>query len=177
MLGARPNHDRARVPVSATAFVDWRAQMHNADCIDAPAIEGARRTLTQTARMVGRALATEKQRFHVSLRLYHGWHKGWQPTDGLKAAADAVDTTDFARLFGDRIAFSPTVQYGHTLLTALPERQHARPSIHRRIRCAISPELRSRRRRWWTRPSRRICSRGHTSRRRDGRLCLPRTTT
>ena len=104
--------------------------MHNADCIDAPAIEGARRTLTQTARMVSRALAAEKQRFHVSLRLYHGWHKGWQPTDGLKAAADAVDTTDFARLFGDRIAFSPTVQYGHTLLTALPERQHAKPSIH-----------------------------------------------
>ena len=124
MLGAVPNHEQARRLISATAFVDWRAQMHNADCVDAPAIEGARRTLAQTTRLVGRALAAEKFRFRVSFRLYHGWHKGWEPTDALKAAENAVGATDFAPMFSDRVAFSPTVQYGHTLLAALPERQH-----------------------------------------------------
>ena len=128
--GATPDHEQARRPISATAFVDWRAQMHNADCVDAPAMEGARRTLAQTTRLVGRALAAEKFQFRVSFRLYHGWHKGWEPTDGLKAAAEAVGTTDFTPVFGDRVAFSPTVQYGHTLIAALPERQHAGRSIH-----------------------------------------------
>ena len=104
--------------------------MHNAGCLDAPALEGARQTLVRTARLVGRALVPEKLRFRVSLRLYHGWHKGWQPSDGVKAAASAVETTDFTRLTGERVAFSPAVQYSHTLLNALPERQHPRPPIH-----------------------------------------------
>lgn len=130
MLGATTQQP-ARPPISATAFVDWRAQMHNAGCLDAPAVEGARQTLVRTARLVGRALGPEELRFRVSLRLYHGWHKGWQPSDGLKAATDAVGTTDFTRLAGGRVAFSPTVQYSHTLLNALPERQHPRPrQIH-----------------------------------------------
>ncbi len=130
MLGATPTQQPARPPISATAFVDWRAQMHNAGCLNAPAVEGARQTLVRTARLVGRALGPEKLRFRVSLRLYHGWHKGWQPSDGLEAAANAVDTTNFTLLSGAHVAFSPTVQYGHTLLTALPERQHPRPPIH-----------------------------------------------
>ena len=104
--------------------------MHNAGCLAAPALEGARRTLEQTARQVGRVLAAEESRFRVSIRLYHGWHKGWQATDGLKAAADAVGRADFAQLLGEHVAFSPTVQYGHTLLAALPERLHRGRSIH-----------------------------------------------
>ena len=92
--------------------------------------ERAQRTLAQTLRSIGRALSAERPRFRVSFRLYHGWHKGWQPTDGFKAAVQAVGATDFTALSRDRVDFSPTVQYGHTLLAALPERQHRRPLIH-----------------------------------------------
>lgn len=122
---------RRAVPTEVTAFVDWMAQMHNAGALgDAPAEERARRTLALTARSVGRTLNAEKSRFRVSLRLYHGWHKGWEPTDAFKAAVQAVGTTDFPALSHDGVDFSPVVHYGHTLLEALPDRQHRRPSIH-----------------------------------------------
>ena len=105
--------------------------MHNTGALGAaPAQERARRTLDQTLRSVGRALSAERPRFRVSFRLYHGWHKGWQPTDGFKAAAQAVGATDFTALSHDRVDFSSAVQYGHTLIEASPERQHRRPPIH-----------------------------------------------
>ena len=138
-----------------TAFVDWKAQIHNAGAYgnvpqqvraqrtleqtvrsvgagmaQAAEHERAQRTLEQTVRSVGRALSEEKSRFRVSFRLYHGWHKGWQPTDGFKAVLQAVGATDFTALSRDRVDFSPTVQYGHTLIEELPERQHRRPPIH-----------------------------------------------
>ena len=112
------------VPISVTAFVDWKSQIHNAGARGvAPADERAQRTLEQTVRSVGAGMAQateheraqrtlertvravrsalmseEKSRFRVSFRLYHGWHKGWQPTDGLKAVLQAVDATDFTAL-------------------------------------------------------------------------------
>ena len=89
-----------------------------------PPYERAQRTLAQTLRSIGRALSAERPRFRVSFRLYHGWLKGWQPTDGFKAMLQAVGATDFTALSHDRVDFSPTVQYGHTLIEALPERQH-----------------------------------------------------
>ena len=107
--------------------------MHNVGALgDVPTQERAQRTLARTVRSVGRALSAVKSRFRVSFRLYHGWHKGWQPTDGFKAVSQAVGATDFTALSRDRVDFSPTVQYGHTLLEALPERQHRdrRPPIH-----------------------------------------------
>ena len=129
---SEPSQRRA-APISVTAFVDWKAQMHNAGALGgAPAQEWAQRTLARTVRSVGRALGKEKSRFRVSFRLYYGWHKGWQPTDGFKAVSQAVGATDFTALSHNRVDFSPTVQYGHTLIEALPERQHRsrRPPIH-----------------------------------------------
>ena len=105
--------------------------MHNANAYgNTSPHERAQRTFSQTLRSVGRALSAERQRFRVSFRLYHGWHKGWHPTDGFKAAAQAVGATDFTALSHHRVDFSPTVQYGHTLIEASPERQHRRPPIH-----------------------------------------------
>ena len=122
---------RRSAPIPVTAFVDWKAQMHNAGALGgAPAPERAQRTLTRTVQSVGRALSAEKPRFRVSFRLYHGWRKGWQPTDGFKAVSQAVGATDFTALSHNRVDFSPTVQYGDTLLEALPERRHRRPPIH-----------------------------------------------
>ena len=129
---SEPSRRRA-APISVTAFVDWKAQMHNAGALGgAPAQERAQRTLARTVRSIGRTLSAERPRFRVSFRLYHGWRKGWQPTDGFKAVSQAVDATDFTALSRDRIDFSPAVQYGDTLIEALPERQHRdrRPPIH-----------------------------------------------
>ena len=130
MLEARRTPKRVERPIVVTAFVDWRAQMHNAGVLGRPLLESARRTLDRTVRSVGRALSPERARFRVSLRLYHGWHKGWQPTAGFKAAAQAVGDTDLAELSQDRVDFSPAVQFGHTLLTALRQRQHRPSRIH-----------------------------------------------
>ena len=127
---SRPRRPGA-VPTLVTAFVDWMAQMHNTGALgDAPPEERAQRTLARTVWSVRRALSVEKLRFRVSLRLYHGWHKGWEPTDALKAAVQAVGAADLPAASQDRVDFSPTVHYSHTLLEALPERQHGRPSIH-----------------------------------------------
>jgi len=130
MPNTKANTWPASSVVAVTAFVDWQAQNHNAGVSRADDAEAARHTLFQTMRMVDRALKQERPRFRVSFRFYHGWHKGWQRTDGLRATVRAVDAADFAALSGDRIEFSPTVHYGHTLLTALPERRHPRPSLH-----------------------------------------------
>lgn len=130
MLAAKSSQAAGRPPVAVTAFVDWRAQTHNAGVRRANDAEAAQHTLDQTTRMVRRALKNEHKRFRVSFRLYHGWHRGWQRTDGLRAAMQAVGTADFVALSGERVEFSPRVQYGHTLLAALPERQHRRPALH-----------------------------------------------
>ena len=118
----------ATIPV--TAFVDWAAQMHNTDTrAEVPVLERARRALAQTARLIRRALSNDHGRFQVSFRLYHGWHRGWERTDHLKAA-QAIENEGFAALTSPRVSFSPEVQYGHTLISALPERQHRNPPIH-----------------------------------------------
>ena len=118
-------------PILATAFVDWTAQMHNAGVNPGADVHTlARRALAQTARLVQRALIDERARFRVAFRLYHGWHKGWQATEHLKATVHAVENEGVSALSSSRVSFAPTVQYGHTLLSALPERQHRSPRLH-----------------------------------------------
>ena len=120
-------------PISVTAFVDWNSQIHNADVSPDDPHGNARRTLTKTSRIIGKALArlAPACRFSVIFRLYHGWYKGWEPADNFKAITTIVSQTDFSMLARTRnVTFSPDVQYGHTLLSALPERRHVRPPIH-----------------------------------------------
>lgn len=120
-------------PIPVTAFVDWTAQMHNTPRLAQEPREMARQTLARTARAVEKVLAEQapNSRFSVGFRLYHGWYKGWEPTDNLRAIITIAAETDFASLSRKpSVTFSPTVRYGHTLLSALPERQHIRPPIH-----------------------------------------------
>lgn len=120
-------------PVPVTAFVDWTSQMHNVRRLGEGPHEKARQTLTRTARTVERVLAHQEPggRFSVGFRLYHGWYKGWEPTDNLRTIMTIVAETDFAALSRKpSVIFSPMIRYGHTLLSALPEREHRRPPIH-----------------------------------------------
>lgn len=124
------NGSAGSIPV--TAFVDWKAQMHNARALDAAdARSRAERTLQNTVRVIGRLLTEHAPvRFRVVLRLYHGWHKGWEPTENFRAMIKTVSETDFLALAQSNVVYSPQVQYGHTLLSALPTRTHSRPAIH-----------------------------------------------
>ena len=126
------NHPMAARPIPVTAFVDWNTQILNARARDAAPHKRAARTLQKTAQLIARSLARRApDSFRVVLRLYHGWHKGWEPTENLRATVSTVSTTDFSALARTpNVVWSSNVQYGHTLLAALPERAHVRPPIH-----------------------------------------------
>lgn len=120
-------------PIPVVAFVDWNSQIHNANVTPDDPHERARRTLTWTSRIIGRALTRQEpaSRFNVTFRLYHGWYKGWEPAENFRAMMAIVSETNFAVLTKvPNVSFSPEVYYGHTLLSALPERRHGRPPIH-----------------------------------------------
>ena len=121
-------------PVTVTAFVDWTAQTHNAGAtgIEEPRAK-ARLTLKKVARIIDTVLTRRapSTRFHVALRLYHGWHKGFEATENRKAVAALVVETDFSNLSrSPNVRFSAEIRYGDELLAALPQRAHARPPIH-----------------------------------------------
>jgi hypothetical protein len=119
-------------PISVTAFVDWNAQIHNAKACELRPIEQAKHTLKTTTRRIGRALVKNSPtaRFRVALRLYHGWHKGWEPTDRLRAIVATASPVELAALAHATVRFSERLDYGHTLLSALPKRRHLNPAIH-----------------------------------------------
>ncbi len=119
---------------SVAAFIDWNAQLLLSG-IDASAHpeRAAEVAFRQTARRVARCLAESDpaKRFKVVLRLYHGWHKGFEPTANRKAVQLLVGRTDFAALSQrQNVVFSPDVGFGDKLTNALERRLHARLSIH-----------------------------------------------
>ena len=108
--------------------------MHNAGAIG---IEEPRaragHTLKKVARIIDKALTgrAPSTRFLVALRLYHGWHKGFEATENRRAMVAVVVETDFADLSrSPNVRFSAEVRYGDELLAALSKRAHARPPIH-----------------------------------------------
>jgi hypothetical protein len=119
-------------PIAVTAFVDWNAQIHNARAHQLRPVEQANQTLQRTAKWIGRALVRNNPtaRFRVALRLYHGWHKGWEPTDGLRAIVATASPVELAALAHSTVRFSERLDYGHTLLSALPTRRHQNPAVH-----------------------------------------------
>lgn len=125
---------QAKAIKRVTAFIDWNAQLLLCG-IDAKRepILAARAALKQTTRRVASCLAKTDPnvRFQVFLRLYHGWHKGWEPTENRKAAKQVIAETDFSALsVKPGVIFSAEVQFGDCLLSALPTRMHQRLLIH-----------------------------------------------
>ena len=102
--------------------------MHNAKTHALEPLERARKTLGKTSEAIRRALGRLRgHRFRVSFRLYHGWHKGWQEADNLRALITAA--AERGSTGWRNVAFAGQVEYGHTLLSALPSRLTAK-SIH-----------------------------------------------
>lgn len=124
---------RARIQ-TVSAFVDWNSQIHlSGDKRQRDPIVTAEMVLRKTAARIAKCLAQadEHGRFKVQLRLYHGWHKGYHPTDNRKAITTVLAATDYADLSPLRnIVFASNVAYGDCLLHALSCRLHDRLGIH-----------------------------------------------
>lgn len=125
-------NDRMRRPISVTAFVDWNAQIRNTGSDKLQPTERATRTLERTARSIGRLLKRKApaSRFAVAMRLYHGWHKGFESTDNLRAITAAASKVELSAAANANVLFSSRIEYGHTLLSTLEERIHKRTAIH-----------------------------------------------
>ena len=132
--GAQSRRSSAAAPITVTAFVDWKAQIHNARAADITEPRAqAGRTLKNVARIVDKVLtgSAPSARFRVAFRFYHGWHKGFEETENRKAMTGLVAETDFTNLSRSRnVRFLEEVRYGDELLTALPQRAHTRPPVH-----------------------------------------------
>ena len=121
-------------PISVTAFVDWNSQIYNSRADKHDPVSRAKRTLEKTTNSISRLLLSEdhNSRFDVVLRLYHGWHKGWERTENLLAimrvVADPAFPSDYSVV--RNVIFRQAVQFGHTLLSALPMRQLSGHQIH-----------------------------------------------
>ena len=132
--GTRSRRSSTTAPITVTAFVDWKAQIHNARAtgITEPR-DKAGRTLQNVARIVEKVLIgrAPSVRFRVAFRFYHGWHKGFEATENRKVMVGLVAETDFTNLPSSRnVRFLEEVRYGDELLTAPPQRAHTRPPVH-----------------------------------------------
>ncbi len=120
-------------PIPVTAFIDWNYQIH---CANPPAGNCrvvAERTLDYLGRVIGRILTgiNALVRFDVSLRVYHGWFKGFEPTENRRALATVAGGADFAALSTKAtVQIRPELLYGDQLLSALDKRLHSRLGIH-----------------------------------------------
>ena len=120
--------------ISVRAFVDWNSQLllTGVDADEAP-MEATERALRMTTRRISQCLADREpnRNFRVELRLYHGWHKGYEPTARRRAASTVLSRTDFAALSSKpSVVYSPNVAYGDHLLHALSRRLHSKLGIH-----------------------------------------------
>jgi hypothetical protein len=120
--------------IRVLAFVDWNAQIHlsGLDAKNDP-LGTANGVLQRTARRVALSLAATNKlaKFSVNLRLYHGWHRGFEPSANKKAVKTAIAAVDFAGLSSlPNVTFRETVGYGDCLLSALPQRMHPSLAIH-----------------------------------------------
>jgi hypothetical protein len=128
------------VPISrATAFIDWNSMLRrqrgsvaaNNDVPDETAICSL--AFERTARRIATVLTDVERatRFIVTLRLYHGWHKGFQPTQRRRIIAKIIAQTDFSVISPyNTISFLPEVEYGDKLIFASDFRMHSKLQIH-----------------------------------------------
>jgi hypothetical protein len=113
---------RSQRPIPVLTFVDWNSQIretkrHRSDSPD------AERVLAHVAKRIvegfGEFLADH--RFEVKLRLYYGWHKGFEPTARRRELAKIADESLFC-LSSHRNLAIRGLAFGDTALGALNKR-------------------------------------------------------
>jgi hypothetical protein len=117
-----------------TALVDWNSQIHAAkSAVRLTPLALAEHTLGYVGKTIGDVLTKldSTKRFDVVLRLYHGWHKGFEPTARKRAVIDAFASTDFRTLSRrSRVVIRPQLNFGDNLLSATPLRLHLKIGCH-----------------------------------------------
>lgn len=117
----------------ATAFIDWNAQIHSANPGRGDPKFIAERTLDLVGRRISRALSSVDAftRFDVSMRFYHGWHRGFEPTANWRALVSVAAGADFSAMsIRPNVSLRAEISYGNRLLSALDKRLHPRLGIH-----------------------------------------------
>lgn len=128
------NKSNCKQLVQVACFIDWNSQLLHTkiDYIRDP-LNAARLAFKQTMRKIACRLSEidSKLQFMVSIRLYHGWHKGYEQTANMKAVRKVIAETDFAVVSEKQgVFFTENVGWGSCLLSALPSRYHQSLGIH-----------------------------------------------
>lgn len=127
-----PTH--LRVSIRVTCFVDWNSQLllTGISSTEKP-IEAAQTALRQVTKRIAQCLVkvSANKKFQVHLRFYHGWRKGYEPTPNFKAIRKAIAETDLSAASDNpNVTYASNVGYGDSLISALPQRLHAKQGIH-----------------------------------------------
>jgi hypothetical protein len=132
---------------SVTAFVDWNSQIRASRSSRLAPPIAAGRTLQYVSRVIGKALTnvSSQDKFDVTLRVYHGWRKGFESSVNRKALIGASASADFPTLSRRAtVLIRDRIEYGDFLMSAMPSREHPSLACHlpNTFRKAINDETR-----------------------------------
>jgi len=120
--------------ITVTAFIDWNSQIHAARAApSASPVAIGHHTLRYVGRAIGRVLTDidKAARFDVTLRLYHGWYRGFEATPRRKAMIEVFAAADFVALSRRaNIVIRPTLNFGDTLSSAASIRYFPKLGCH-----------------------------------------------
>lgn len=112
--------------IDAYVFVDWNTQIHRTmpqwgRTTDETTL--AQRVFNIVCRKTSEILqaAPNNLRFNLHIRGYHGWHKGYEPTDRRKAVQTLANGDLSGLVTNPRVSFR-SFEFGDKLLNALPKR-------------------------------------------------------
>lgn len=120
--------------VDAYAFVDWNTQIHNTKAKTGKSTDEAtlaKRVFQLVLKKISETLnaSPEHLRFNLHIRGYHGWHRGYQPTDRRKAVQTYANGDLVGLITNPRVSFRD-FHFGDKLINALPRRLHASLNCH-----------------------------------------------
>lgn len=128
------------------AFVDWNTQIRALRLNKHPDQSFASlKTIEYVAKIIANTLSSRdsERRFLVTLRIYHGWLKGFEPTIRRRALRLAEKDLDYNSLGEKRnVKFRPTIELGDRLISAAAIRLHNRLDCHlpNTLRTSLSDE-------------------------------------
>ena len=122
------------IPEQVTALVDWNSQIHAAPIRPEATEENiAFDTLKYVIKRVARTVFNidRNRRYRIKLRLYHGWRKGFEPSNRRKALIRTLQDNPISGLNVFPIAsFSNEIELGDDLYRAMPARRHHKHACH-----------------------------------------------
>jgi hypothetical protein len=119
---------------TVTAFIDWNSQIHAArSAPGASPVALGYHTLRYVGRTIGRVLTgvDNTARFDVTLRLYHGWYRGFEATPRRKAMTEVFAAADFVSLSSHaNVVIRSALNFGDTLSSATAARYFPKLGCH-----------------------------------------------